>query len=86
MGTITIELSQDQSQALEEIAARTGSSPAELVHEALRGYLVEKANPADDSGWPRSIGMIDDPDAPPADRIEEWLKENWRPEEDWGRS
>ena len=84
MVTITLELPDEARQALDEIAERSGRSPAELVQEAVREFLDRQNGERDDPGWPRSIGMIDDPELSAAD-LDEWLKANWRPEDDWGQ-
>jgi predicted transcriptional regulator len=85
MVTITLQLPDEVRQALDEIAERTGRSRTDLIHDAVRDYLVYSDQVRDDPGLPRSAGMIEDAGVT-AEGFEDWLKANWRPEEDWGRT
>ena len=85
MVTITLELPDEVRQALDELAERTGRSRTELIHDAVRDYLVQYDQDGDASGLPRSAGMIEDAEVT-AEGFEDWLKANWRPEADWGRT
>jgi predicted transcriptional regulator len=86
MSTTVIEIPEELVLGLDKIGARTGQSRAEIVTEALRTFVAKRAELPTDPGWPRSIGMLDDGDVPHADRVDEWLDQNWHPEKDWGRS
>ena len=85
METTTVELPVELGRALDELGKRTGRSRAEVISEALHAFLGRQDRTDDDPTWPRSIGM-GEADQPRADAIDEWLKANWRPEDDWGRS
>ena len=85
METITLELPVELGRALDEIAERSARSRAELIHEAVRDFLARQERSDPDPAWPRSIGL-GEADEPRADAIDDWLKANWRPEDDWGRS
>ena len=85
METTTLELPIDIGRELDEIAERTGRSRTDLIHAALRDFLDRQHQGDPDPGWPRSIGMIDDPEVN-SENLEDWLQANWRPEDDWGRS
>ena len=85
METMTLELPADMGRARDEIAERTGRSRSEVILEALHAFLGRHRQPDVDPNWPRSIGMIE-VDEPRADAIDDWLKANWRLEDDWGQS
>ena len=85
METMTLELPVEMGRALDEIAERTGRSRPEVIVEALQAFLGRHGQPDVDPGWPRSIGMIE-VDEPRSDAFDDWLKANWRPEDDWGQS
>jgi len=76
----TLELPPELSEELARRVATTGRSESDLIIEALLAYLRMT-----DENWPRSIGMGDDPEINAAE-YEDWLKANWRPEDDWGRT
>lgn len=79
MNKTTRYLTADLHAAIKALSGRTGRSQAEIIRLALRHYVERQ-------GAPRfvSFGVIDE--APvQSDEIEEWLREHWRPEDDWGR-
>jgi Ribbon-helix-helix protein, copG family len=73
MATTTVELSDELHRQIAELARHTGRSEAELLHEAIAGYVHARRAP-----HPRSDGTIDDPDLAARD-VDEWLAANWRP-------
>jgi len=85
MATAQIDLPEELQRELDEMASRTGRTRAELVYVALQAFLASEAEKQTDAGWPRSIGM-GYAEEPSADRIDEWLEEHWRPDEEWGRT
>ncbi len=85
MSTTVLDLPDTISRALDEVGERTGRSRAEVILEAVQTFLERQERRPTDPGWPRSIGMIDAPDAPNAADLEDWFKANWRPEDDWER-
>jgi len=78
MQKTTLYLSDEQHAALKHAAKRTGRRRADLIREAVDRYLEDQP-----TQLPRSIGIISDPDLRATD-IDDWLKENWHPEKDWG--
>jgi predicted transcriptional regulator len=70
---VTVQLPDGVSQALSDLADRTGRSPDELIAEALLDYLDSTA-----TGTPISFGIHADPELSGADS-EDWLRENWCP-------
>lgn len=78
MQKTTLYLSDEQHAALKHVARRTGRRRAELIREAVDEYLERCPLPL-----PTSIGIISDPNLR-AEDVDDWLKENWHPEKDWG--
>jgi metal-responsive CopG/Arc/MetJ family transcriptional regulator len=76
----TIELPSALYDFIVRLSQEAGRSESDLILDALYAYLRER-----DESWPRSIGMVEDAELSGAD-IEDWLKANWRPEDDWGRA
>lgn len=82
--TIEVKIPVGIGEALDAVVERTRRSRDEVVQEAIEAFLRGQESRSDDPGWPRSIGAIED--APfTSENYEDWLKENWRPEDDWGR-
>ena len=77
MATTTIELPPDVQRELEALARRTGRTEAEVIIEAVERHLQAEQRP-----HPKSFGIAEDPELSGADS-EDWLKANWRPEDDW---
>jgi hypothetical protein len=75
MDKTTIYLPKEQHDALEEISRRTGRPQAQLIREALAVYLAGQERPR-----PKTIGIVSKETVSSSD-VEEWLKENWKP--DW---
>lgn len=71
MHKTTLYLSDDLRQTLEAAARRTGRAQADLVRDALRGYLDALAPPDG-----RSIGAGEDSDLTARDS-EDWLRGQW---------
>ena len=86
MNKMVVELPAGIDAALAHIAERTGRSCPDLVIEALLGFLGEqrRTDPSLDYPLPLSVGIIADAEVT-SENLEDWLKANWRPEEDWGR-
>ena len=77
MATTTIELPPDVQRELEALARRTGRTEAEVIIEAVERHLQAEQRPR-----PKSFGIAEDPELSGTDS-EDWLKANWRPEDDW---
>ncbi len=75
----TIELPPDVQRKLEALARRTGRTEAEVIVEAIDRYLQGQRRPR-----PKSFGIAEHPKLSGAES-EDWLKANWRPEDDWQR-
>jgi len=73
----TIQLPPELRQQLEALAERTGRTEAEIIVEAVETYLRAERRPR-----LRSLGAFQD-DEVHAANLDEWLKANWRPEDDW---
>jgi hypothetical protein len=67
----TLYLPADLQRALREASRRTGRPQAELIRQALYGYLEHERRPR-----PRSIGLGDAPDVSGRD-AEAWLEREW---------
>jgi plasmid stability protein len=70
----TLYLADDMRHALRDTARRSGRPQAEMVREALTGYLTANARPR-----PRSLGAGSDKDLSAVDS-EDWLRARWRGE------
>lgn len=71
MQKTTLYLPDMLSQLLKLEAKRQHKSQAELMREALEGYLQERPR-----ALPRSLGLADDAGVSAADS-EDWLRERW---------
>jgi metal-responsive CopG/Arc/MetJ family transcriptional regulator len=76
MRKTTVYFSDELLADLEAMSRRKHRPKADLIREAVAGYVAE-----DQPEWPKSFGMIkDDDDSLRSDNVDEWLRENWRPE------
>ncbi len=83
MASTVVELPEELSQQLDEIATRSGQTRAEIIQTVLYAFVAGQTKPSSDPELPRSIGMIDVPDVTSVN-LEDWLKANWHPEDDRG--
>lgn len=74
MEKTTLYLPDDMRHALRDAARRSGRPQAELVREALAGYLAANERPR-----PRSLGAGAD-EGLSAANSEDWLRSRWRGE------
>lgn len=74
MEKTTFYLPDEMRHALRDAARRSGRPQAELVREALAGYLATNSRPR-----PRSLGAGADKAVSAADS-EDWLRARWRGE------
>jgi hypothetical protein len=80
-----VRLPRDLRDALRAVAAREGRDEGDVMRDAFSDYVRRNRRDIDPEGarlLPRSIGIASDPDLSSED-VEEWLKANWRPEEEW---
>ena len=76
MKKTTIYLTDELDSGLDAISKRKHRPKADLIREALAEYIDDE-----EPVLPRWIGMIKDDDGSlRSDNVDEWLKENWRPE------
>lgn len=73
MSTAFSELPPMLRERLAEIARETGRAETLLIVEAVEEYVSRHRRP-----MPTSIGIVDDPEFT-ADKIDDWLREHWRP-------
>jgi Arc/MetJ-type ribon-helix-helix transcriptional regulator len=78
MEKTTIYLPLELRAQIKAAAHQEGRSQAEFIRDALRARFEHRERPT-----LRSTGIASDPGFSSED-IDEWLVENWRPEEDWG--
>lgn len=78
MQKTTVYLPEGLARDLRELSARTGRSQADLIRTAVHDLVSGQGRPR-----PRSVGLIDDPDGPPASTSKQWVKAQW--ERDAGR-
>ena len=74
MNKTTLYLPEETHRRLRETARRTGRPQAELIREALEGYLAAEPAPI-----PSSIGSGSDRELSGAG-TEDWLRFEWRAE------
>ncbi len=67
----TLYLPTELQQGLRALARRTGRPQAELIREAIAGYVGAQERP-----WPRSIGLGTDGAVTGSDS-EDWLHREW---------
>ena len=70
----TIYIPDDQMAALDAMAKREARPKAQLIREAIELYVVDNAQP-----MPEAVGIFDDVDVD-SSNVDEWLRDNWRPE------
>ncbi len=70
---VTVKIPADLHAALADLSGRMGASQEVLVREAIEQFVIERQR-----SWPRSIGMMSDPELSGADS-EDWLIANWDP-------
>jgi hypothetical protein len=75
MNKTTIYLPDSLQIALDNLAHRTNRSKADLIREAVTTFVERQERP-----WPKSIGMIDYDDEVNSTNVDEWLRENWKPD------
>jgi predicted transcriptional regulator len=73
MHKTTLYLPETTRRRLRDMSRRTGRPQADLVRQALEGYLSSEETPL-----PGSIGSGADKDLSGRD-TEDWLRANWRP-------
>lgn len=78
MEKTTVYLPIELRARLKAAAHQEGRSQAELIRDALEARFEQRERPR-----LRSTGIASDPGFSSED-IDEWLTENWRPEEGWG--
>lgn len=71
MEKTTLYLPAELQQSLRDLSKRTRRPQAELIREALVGYVASQERP-----WPRSIGSGADGMVSAADS-EAWLRDAW---------
>lgn len=71
MSKTTLYLPVDLQQALRAEARRSGASQAELVREALEGFLRGRKRPL-----PKSIGIVSDGTLQARD-VKKWIRATW---------
>jgi Ribbon-helix-helix protein, copG family len=67
----TLYLTAELEHRLRDESRRTGRSQAELIREALSGYLGRRSHEL-----PSFVGMADDPDLNAAD-AKAWVRARW---------
>lgn len=74
MTRTTISLPDDLSALLKDEARRRGTSVSEMARNFISEGLLGSDNKPREIPW---IGIVDDPNMVPSDRIEEFLAETW---------
>lgn len=74
MTRTTISLPDELSALLKDEARRRGTSVSEMARNFISEGLLGSDNKPREIPW---IGIVDDPNMVPSDRIEEFLAETW---------
>lgn len=74
MKRTTISLPDDLSELLDDEARRLSISVSAVVRQLITERLVGSAERPREIPW---AGILDDPDAPPARELEEFLDREW---------
>lgn len=78
MQKTTIYLPEELHAQIKAASQREQRPQADVIRGVLQRHFEQQERPI-----LRSVGIIKDSDLQSVD-IEDWLTENWRPEEDWG--
>lgn len=78
MQKTTIYLPEALHAQIKAASQREQRPQADVIRGVLQRHFDQEERPI-----LRSIGIASDPGFS-SENIEEWLAENWRPEEDWG--
>jgi predicted DNA-binding protein len=68
----SVYLPTELTQGLRALARRTGRRQAELIREAIAGYVK-----AQERLWPRSIALGTSDGTVTSETIEAWIQEQW---------
>jgi predicted transcriptional regulator len=68
----TLYLPTELQQGLRALARRTGRPQAELIREAIAGYVGAQERP-----WPRSIGLGTSDGTVTSEASEAWIRQEW---------
>lgn len=79
----TLRFPAELSRQLDDVAARSGRSRATVIEDAVRVYVAQDIRMRNGRELPRSIGIVSD-DEVTGENSEDWLRANWRPEDDRG--
>lgn len=71
MGKVTLDLTSEIEQGIEQISQRSGRPRDIVMQDALRSYVERQRQPI-----PRSVGIISDSEVH-SGNIDEWLEANW---------
>jgi Arc/MetJ-type ribon-helix-helix transcriptional regulator len=74
MKRTTISLPEDLSELLDDEARRRRTSVSAVVRQLITEGLVGSTERPREIPW---AGILDDPEAPPASELEEFLKQEW---------
>lgn len=75
MEKTTLYLPPDLMAAYAALARKQRRAKAELMRDALREYAARQ-----DYQLPDWVGMIDSDDEVNSSTLDEWLRDNWKPE------
>lgn len=80
MDKTTLYLPTELRLAIRSISRSTGRAQAAVIREAIQQYVDGQEPPP-----LLSLGIAEDAGGLQGADVDDWLKANWRPEDDWGR-